>query len=465
MCVIKRIKRAGVSGEIKRGCDIKSAVRETTGARWKLPAPSRPSILIVLERNFNMFCQYDIFDDLEDILCPLGREIKESGWCQIKNLCAKNECQICDQLYYWNDDGDQEGHEVADEPITNPHVQNQKWSQKDPNTHEYTERGVIKYKWSRYLRPAILATNKTHHSLGIKMLYQYNTFRFTRLVAQANNDWAEFCIRSKKNPKLDSYLLEDFLKTKVRLFDTPGASRPTRVRRSLLIKKLLVEDSDLDSDHYAKRGISKLPPRVCPTDKQRYVFYIVNKFIKLGGKLRDLTITMDDEEPGLVDQLIFEEAVMYHSEQSEERWQNFVEKSRHKVWSKNWSFVEQKVQPNTVAVDYVNVRGTDATSGGDLKFRYFEGRSRKINGIHVSGNYVPTSKVAKCLLKYFKTCCKIGLLQQLPIVSFTGKFTQRQLKDDGTWVSDDNLDDWLAERARQALEMTGMDGEEEDVSP
>ncbi|KAL5331987.1 hypothetical protein ACEPPN_001530 [Leptodophora sp. 'Broadleaf-Isolate-01'] len=459
-----------------------------------------------------MFCQYDIFDDLEDILCPLGREIKETGWCQIKNLCAKNECQICDQLYYWNDDGEQEGHEVgfliwtrthqgsisdvksmkhsdsppqvpiealptdliqylirfmlvADEPITNPHVQNQKWSQKDPNTHEYTERGVIKYKWSRYLRPAILATNKTYHSLGIKMLYQYNTFRFTRLVAQANNDWAEFCIRSKKNPKLDSYLLEDFLKTKVRLFDTPGASRPTRVRRSLLIKKLLVEDSDLDSDHYAKRGISKLPPRVCPTDKQRYVFYIVNKFIKLGGKLRDLTITMDDEEPGLVDQLIFEEAVMYHSEQSEERWQNFVEKSRHKVWSKNWSFVEQKVQPNTVAVDYVNVRGTDATSGGDLKFRYFEGRSRKINGIHVSGNYVPTSKVAKCLLKYFKTCCKIGLVQHLSIVSFTGKFTQRRLKDDGTWVSDDNLDDWLAERARQALEMTGMDGEEEDVSP
>ncbi|KAG4430122.1 hypothetical protein IFR05_014393 [Cadophora sp. M221] len=309
------------------------------------------------------------------------------------------------------------------------------------------------------------------------MLYQYNTFRVTRLVAQANNDWADFCTGPpKKGSDPDMNLLDDFLKSKVRLFRTPGASRTTRVGRSCMIKKLIIEDSDLDSDYYSKRGIAKFPPLMCPIDKQRFVFYIINKFFRFGGKLRELTITMDEEEPGILGQLTFEGEVVSLIERAaegsddkeavRERWANFMASSRQtEVWTKNWHFKDEEVMAMTAAVEYVIVRGTGA-SGGDLKFRYFRGRTtRRDRGIHVSGNYAPTSKVAKCLLKYFKTCREKGLLRYFPVLSFTGKFDQRRLRDDGTWVSDDNLDDWLAKRAQPALEITDEDGKEGDGLP
>ncbi|KAH7317873.1 hypothetical protein BKA65DRAFT_483338 [Rhexocercosporidium sp. MPI-PUGE-AT-0058] len=462
-----------------------------------------------------MFCQSDIFEDAEDILCPLAREIKETGWRQIKKLCIENDCQFCDQLRPPSDDSEQERHEdgfliwprryqgsiydvksvyrsdsppqfpleklpadliqyliryflVADEPITNPQLQNKKWHQKDPGTAAYTEGGVVRYKWSKYMRPAILATNKTYHLMGSRMLYRYNTFRFTRLVAQANNQWADFCTRTGERSRTEVVPLDEFLKTKVSLFDASGLYPTTRVSRSFWIKNVIIEDSDLDSDHYAKRGISKLKSRVCSPDKYRYVFYIINKFIRFGGKISDLTITIDEEEPGVLEQLNFEEALVSQSQISEEeseQWESFIENVKDKVWTKNWIFTHEKVPAKRVSIDHIHIRGTDALNGGDLKFRYFEGRSIKMDGTHVSGSYAPTNKVAKSIVKYFNSFYDTTLLRRWPIISFTGRFHQRRLKEDGSWVPDDELDGWLAKEAQQAFESTDPDEEAgEDIA-
>ena len=89
---------------------------------------------------------------------------------------------------------------VAEEPITNPHLQNvacYEWRQ-SPESHvsyHLTEMNVVKYTWSTFLRPAILATCKQFYRLGVRMLYQYNTFRFTGLVSQAQTSWATRCTR------------------------------------------------------------------------------------------------------------------------------------------------------------------------------------------------------------------------------------------------------------------------------
>lgn len=70
---------------------------------------------------------------------------------------------------------------VSGEPITNPFLQN-----------VAATNGTIKYSWSKFMRPNLIATNKEYYKIGMKMLYKYNTFRFTRLVTKAPEKWANW---------------------------------------------------------------------------------------------------------------------------------------------------------------------------------------------------------------------------------------------------------------------------------
>ncbi|KAL2065295.1 hypothetical protein VTL71DRAFT_2964 [Oculimacula yallundae] len=512
-----------------------------------------------------MHCQWDIYEAVDEISCPKGREIKETGWCWLRDFCTDTSCQFCDGLrdHFKGIDEDGKPREVyliwsrgyqstiydiksmqvsdhlpqfpiedlprdlwhyilkfmlvSDETITNPYLQHQKWYKTDPEADEETEGGIINYSWSKYLRPSILATNKFYHFMGTKFLYRYNTFRFTRLVAQTGHLWADFCTRSKKHKAVD--LIDKFLEFEHCLMDTPGedtpeedsleedtseegtsredspkedrseggtpregtpeedtseedtltlredtpqdqatqseVEQPTKVSRSYLLRKVVVEDSDLDSDYYAKRGISKMKPLVCSKDRYRYLFYIFNKFVRFGGDLSDLTITIDEEEPGVLDQIDFEEHLIspkQSSQQQEEReaWKNtFLMKSRKAVTTK-WKFITTSERAKPLTIKHIYIRGTDAVAGGILSFEHPQSWRETLGGIRVSGNYFATSRVARSMLRYFEGRHVAGWLKNSPIVSFSGKFSQRRLKSDGTFVPDDELEAWTANEEDEA---------------
>jgi len=87
-----------------------------------------------------------------------------------------------------------------------------------------------------------------------------------------------------------------------------------------------------------------------------------------------------------------------------------MEQQERKAWTENWSFSTKKVPTRRVCIEHVLVRGTDALVEGYPDFSDSIGRSAKLEKVHVSGNYTPSSKVAKYLTNYFSESYKIGLL-------------------------------------------------------
>lgn len=81
-------------------------------------------------------------------------------------------------------------------------------------THSPSYRHVtIEYSWSRYMRPALLATCKEYHRRGINLLYGLNTFKFTHLMGQlGQEDWSIF-VGPKTSPKSDASLNSSVLNT------------------------------------------------------------------------------------------------------------------------------------------------------------------------------------------------------------------------------------------------------------
>ncbi|PVH78487.1 hypothetical protein DL98DRAFT_533784 [Cadophora sp. DSE1049] len=431
-----------------------------------------------------MHCPHAIYEDAEDITCPMAREIKDTGWSQIKNWCVEGPCRFCDKLCHYNNDDDDRskyrsgfliwpmGHQgtiwdvqalerrdlppqmplynlpedvvqlilrfmlVAQEPITNPHLQNKIWYERLPSSQSggpvrVAERGVVKYTWSKYLRPAMLATCDRYYRMGVVMLYQYNTFHFTRLVSQANNLWADRCTLGPSAMAGDNPL-NDFLAFKHRLFISSNKTLVSQ--RSRQFKIVIIHDSDNDNDFYAKRGI-------------------------------DLIITIDEEEPEITDHLRFEQKLISRSWSSTDegqKWGNPAETAERKSWAKNWSLSNQMKIARGMHVEHILVRGTDALGGGNLRFNHLSGRTAKLDSINISGRYLPTSKVAKGLIDHLAICYNLGFLINHPVVSFTGKLNQRQLMNDGSFVEDEKLDQWLAENFRRESQI--RDTEEQQVA-
>ena len=260
---------------------------------------------------------------------------------------------------------------VAEEPITNPHLQNvacYKLRQSPESQASYHLEGtdVVKYTWSKFLRPAILATCKQYYRLGVRMLYQYNTFRFTRLVSQVNNSLATRCARDGSVRPGDKDYLNEFLSSKHQIVTPYGIALV--VERSRLFKKVIIHDSDNDNDPYAKRGLGKLKVRSFPADRYMTIFDIISRFTRWGSSLLDLTINIDEDEPGVADHIRFEQNFVRSRTSASKRrqWQAYMKQQEGKSWTKYWSLLTEKVPTKRVRIQYVLVRGTDALADGHL---------------------------------------------------------------------------------------------------
>ncbi|CZT08032.1 uncharacterized protein RAG0_13267 [Rhynchosporium agropyri] len=468
-----------------------------------------------------MHRQTDIQERIQDIKCPKGREIKETGWCRLKDLCG-GECRLCDQLIAstpilprnypdiyaeWRKKCQGSIYDlgrltfstleeaqpdrfpiedlptdlwiqvlrvmlVSEEPITNPHLQNE-------NTLDHAEllnaesgptnEGVIvKYNCFKYLRPNLMATSKRYWSTGMQMLYGQNTFRFTRLIHQAGRMWLHLTPHhSYHNPNA----LDRFLTFKHCPIYTPEQLlNPTaHVNRSFLLQKVIIEGSDLDNDFYAKRGVSQIMPRTPTVRKYAYLFHLMKRFMMFGGNLTDLTITIDEEEPEVLEQIAQEEYLQSRPPKEpgvvmttrdkygiiyKEQGNVLETTDKHgarKVWNISSSYFPAALR---LSVDYIHVRGTSVVAGGDVRFLCPGSNLMSSKGIpvRVTGSYAPTSRVARALVSCIAGYKANSWLWGDPTVSFTGRFNQRRLRDDGTYVSDDKLEAWVAKNAQEALE-------------
>lgn len=107
---------------------------------------------------------------------------------------------------------------VSDGVITNPWMQHNL----DQDQHTYQE-----YGWNEWVNLSFLAVSKEWHEIGVKMLYEYNTFRFTRQVPAIG-------YRNLVN-RTRSFL------AKQRTIYSPTED-PKRVTRASLIKHIIIQD-------------------------------------------------------------------------------------------------------------------------------------------------------------------------------------------------------------------------------
>ncbi|KAK0111667.1 hypothetical protein ONS95_002012 [Cadophora gregata] len=237
---------------------------------------------------------------------------------------------------------------------------------------------------------------KWFFSVGFTILYRYNTFRSTGVVSRADCRWADECTLGPYSG--DSSLLGRFLCFKHLISDLDARI----VSRSSLLKKVMIQYSDSNSDFYVKGGIGKLLP---PTDNLDGVHYFENVFIALvavGVKLRDLTIAIDEQEPGVIDIIRFmQKFILVCQSTGEERrkWLSSFRTQLRETWAKCWRFSPTRIPAKDAEVEHILVQRAEVVGEGDL---IFKDPTAEAHGDHISGGYLPTSNVAKGLIDYFE---------------------------------------------------------------
>lgn len=272
------------------------------------------------------------------------------------------------------------------------------------------------------------------------MLYGYNRFRITRLVAQSGNQWGSFCIlRNDSNHDQDH--LNDWLSAKHRVLI--GQERHI-VRRSTLIRNLIIEDSDVDSDFYAKRGIARLVAKESPVDKHRLMLWILGKMARRGGTIRNLTVTVDEGDPGVAALAEVEQDSCWYLDQAKQlEWVVKTCNDLSPLLDRKWTIATRKQFCSKLNVENIHIRGTDIFGEGMTDFDV--GRHK----------CVPTGQVAKAVQRLLFGLSRGVLFHNEPNVSFLGRFVQRRLKDDGSWVSDEELEEWMeGSKAKEVLRDT-----------
>jgi len=250
--------------------------------------------------------------------------------------------------------------------------------------------------------------------------------------------------------------LEQFLTFKHK--DLSKSDSPL-TNRSLLLKKVILQDSDIDCDKCAKQGVARHCPTKRPINKQKFLFWQLYRLSHIGVELQTLVITFDEEEPGLNDMLAYESGriIQYCVPTAQRsRWvakykdDSMVTNSRWKTGS-----IESSKLPG-IRVANVLVRGTDVFAEGRMEFEQHqrcESPSKCVSSVCSNGSSeegeedkflplvcVPTNLVAKAVVKYLENSLKVGYWQTMPRISFTGSFSQRRLqKTDGTWVTEEEI--------------------------
>jgi len=115
--------------------------------------------------------------------------------------------------------------------ITNPWRKNDYLRSGDPS---------VNYQWGKYLRPAILATNKEVYEIGINFLYGSNQFYFTQRVSSVPGmvnqpyEVAEFCAQPLLSPDDDQDVnRSEFMKNIVFLYSDSAAESLQRYHNPL----------------------------------------------------------------------------------------------------------------------------------------------------------------------------------------------------------------------------------------
>ena len=161
---------------------------------------------------------------------------------------------------------------VAPGPIANPWL---------PSKHR---RGPSA-DFQMFLRPNILATCKRMHEIGMPILYGENTFCVT-----CDHD------RSLKHKILKYSLIGTFLSFPFRSLLPLVYRQAEVVRRHALIKKMILQRDDRDSDELASKGLA----RPVPTDRVLNFYeswqYCTLRTLEIRGlQLQRLTLTIDQE--------------------------------------------------------------------------------------------------------------------------------------------------------------------------
>ncbi|KAK2629525.1 hypothetical protein QTJ16_000345 [Diplocarpon rosae] len=433
-----------------------------------------------------MFDADCIYEGMEDIPCPVARQVKAKGWGKIQEWCGP-ECHFCCLLesnHLDEESGNlrhgfliwpatREGSIldvaeakyrsscppfnieslprdlqqyllrfmlVAVEPITNPFISRGK--QKIPAG----ETIQVRHTWSKYMRPGLLATNKRFYRCGMSMLYGYNTFRFTRLVEDLPVKGIWTCqLSGPLEAKADAF--DRFLSFQHQRILSP---EKRNVNRSLLLRNIILTDSDLDCDEYSRKGIARLCSVKPCVDKLRYVFWYISKLARYGVHLHNLIITVDEEEPMTAQTIAYESGrIMLHKadEATVTKWKKAdkLQKSLTDTWTTTWE--QRRWKDVGMEIASIQVRGTDIFAGGGVRFAVADEWSTKTLESHC----LPTSRVAKGLVEYFQSNHRIRQLRNHPIISFSGRFTERRLREDGTVVAVDKVDEWLQELAEAEI--------------
>ncbi|KAL2065298.1 hypothetical protein VTL71DRAFT_2967 [Oculimacula yallundae] len=165
--------------------------------------------------------------------------------------------------------------------IVNPWMQHN--LDNDPQVHK-------KYPWSRGFNTNILATSKQLYGLGMKLLYEQNTFVFTRLIVH-NGVETETLTRR----------LRVFLEEKHTFY--PPDEPSYEVARALLIRRVAVQESDVDCHLLARRGYAHPIPILPDVQHVEFMTTVLRRMKNSGCKLLHLTVTLDEIVPGIVSSL------------------------------------------------------------------------------------------------------------------------------------------------------------------
>ncbi|PVH78490.1 hypothetical protein DL98DRAFT_533787 [Cadophora sp. DSE1049] len=142
------------------------------------------------------------------------------------------------------------------------------------------------YDWCRGLNIDILCTSKEIHELGVKLLYESNIFRFTRLVDEQ---------------ECGTVRLQRFLAKKISVFSSNGPARLVPI--ASLIRRVVIHNSDVDSDALASRGYAQ--PLLDKPDAEQFPFVgaCLRRLKSLNCQLLRLTITVDEQVEGVVESI------------------------------------------------------------------------------------------------------------------------------------------------------------------
>lgn len=298
---------------------------------------------------------------------------------------------------------------VSEEPITNPWAQRMRTTKTEYRNEDESgdatgsnvsatnnqssisqnksyKKVVVQYSWSKYLRPALLATCKEYHKKGTNLLYGLNTFQFTRLMGQlGQDDWSIF-VGGKTVKNTDAF--SEFLCFKHKSLLSLYPEMTHSPMRLHLIRKLFLEDSDVEGTSKFNLG-SKLQGtqyREYLNDKLSWQFYMVNRLEAWGACLNQLVLTFDDQDEPVVSQhLRFETEVRKMRRipfESQTRHLTpdgcFARRERQEMfYSPRWNIVEPWGAPDTivdnswtrrwVVVDRLIVRGASQLNQNALR--------------------------------------------------------------------------------------------------